>query len=311
MSDIYRPQVVTCGEAMIAFIASQGTPAAVAQTFTRSVAGSESNVAIGLARLGHAVAFVGRVGNDPEGQAVVRALRADGVDVRHLKVDPEAPTGILIRDHVTDRPVQVSYRRAGSAGSRLQPGDLPGIRTEVVHITGLTAALSAGARESVRALAQAGRAHNAHVVLDPNIRLRLAPAGEWREIMAELIGYADDILVGSDELEILNLDLEELGRRVPGAVVVKHGRAGSTAYFGGEVVQMAAREVRAVDPVGAGDAYAAGWISAFLDGADLAGRMTRATLVASCVVAHGDDTTGYPDRKTLDQLLASGVDVIR
>jgi len=296
---------------MVAFVASDGAQSALAATFDRTVVGSESNVAVGLARLGHSATFVGRVGDDPEGAAVIRALRADGVDVAHVRVDPGAPTGILIRDRVLDRPVQVSYRRAGSAGSRLERADLPDIEPAVVHVTGLTAMLSDDAAATVRELAERGRRAGALVTFDPNVRLRLGDPARWRTVVDDLVGLADDVLVGRDELDVLGLTVAELRDRVPGAVVVKDGRRGATAYLGGDEIHLPVRAVHAVDPVGAGDAFSAGWISAFLDGEDLTGRLTRASVLASCVVAHPGDTAGYPDRGTLTRILAHSPDVIR
>lgn len=309
----WSPDVVTCGEAMVAFIADDGAPSAQAVTFRRSVVGSESNVAIGLARLGHGVSFVGRVGEDPEGTSVRRALRVEGVDTTAVTTDPDAPTGVLIRDRVLDRPVRVSYRRTGSAGSRLEASDLPEFEPaapRIVHITGLTAALSGTAAEAVRELAQRGRNAGSHITFDPNLRLRLADIPRWQEIVAELLPLADDLLIGREEMALLGLDLGELREKVGGAVVVKDGRNGTTAYEAGEEVHLPIREVRVADPVGAGDAFAVGWIAGTLQGADLRRRTELGSLVASCVVAHPDDTTGYPDAAELAGL-TSGPDVIR
>src|SRR5215467_1325463 len=113
------PDVVTFGEALVVFVSPPSVPLASATRFHRTVAGAEFNVAVGLARLGHEVSFIGRAGDDPHGQLVLRALRAEGVNTDGLVVDPSAPTGMLVRDAHADRPVTVTYFRAGSAGSRL------------------------------------------------------------------------------------------------------------------------------------------------------------------------------------------------
>ena len=91
-------EVVTLGECLIAFVATTPGPLAEATTFERFVAGAEANVAVGLARLGHSVAFIGRVGADGFGDAVVKRLRGEGVDITHLAIDPDAATGLMFRE---------------------------------------------------------------------------------------------------------------------------------------------------------------------------------------------------------------------
>ncbi|MGH3658423.1 MAG: PfkB family carbohydrate kinase, partial [Micromonosporaceae bacterium] len=119
------PEVVTLGEAMALFLAEPGTAVSYARWFDASVAGAEANVAIGLARLGHRVRYAGRVGADPLGETVIRTLRGEAVDVTAVVTDPDRPTGLLIRDAPAGRPIQVVYRRSGSAGAALAVADVP------------------------------------------------------------------------------------------------------------------------------------------------------------------------------------------
>src|SRR4051794_12898586 len=118
------PEAITCGEAMLLMLAEPGMPLDHAVSFRRSVAGAESNVAQGLARLGHWARWIGRVGDDPVGEAVLRALRADGVDVSGAEMDPRAPTGLLLRDSHAQRAIDVQYYRSGSAASLLAPDQI-------------------------------------------------------------------------------------------------------------------------------------------------------------------------------------------
>ena len=116
--------VVTLGEALVALVADEGRPLSAPGAFTPFVAGAEANVAMGLARLGRDVAFIGRVGADGLGQMVRNGLRAEGVDVHWLSDDPDAPTGALARDRRSFPPPEVVYLRRGSAASRLAPDDV-------------------------------------------------------------------------------------------------------------------------------------------------------------------------------------------
>ena len=114
--------MVTLGECLVSFVAAAPGPLAGAEDFHSFPAGAEANVAVGLARLGRQVAFIGRVGDDGLGTRIVRALRGEGVDVVGLTVDPAGPTGIMIRERRVLGAAEVFYARAGSAGSRLGPG---------------------------------------------------------------------------------------------------------------------------------------------------------------------------------------------
>ena len=118
------PELVTLGECLAALVAADPGPLAESQTFVRHVAGAEANVAVGLARLGHRSAFIGRVGDDGFGQAILRRLRGEHVDVSGLTVDPSAPTGVYFRERRMLGAVEVVYHRRGSAGSRLSPADV-------------------------------------------------------------------------------------------------------------------------------------------------------------------------------------------
>ncbi len=171
-------EVVTFGEALAAFLADPpGTPLSAASTFRRRIAGAEFNLAIGLARLGHRVAWSGRVGDDTQGQLVIKSLRAECVDVSGVIVD-SAPTGVLVRDCHVNRTVDVNYFRTCSAGSRLRPDDLDLDhirRSRVLAVSGVTAALTESAFAATLAAAQAAREAGVTVAFDPNIRLKLAP----------------------------------------------------------------------------------------------------------------------------------------
>ena len=117
-------ELVTLGECLVSLVASRPGPLSEAIAFDRFVAGAEANVAVGLARLGHEAAFIGRVGPDGFGETIRRHLRGEGVDTAHLTTDPDAPTGVMVRERPGLIPAQVLYLRRGSAGSRLTVDDV-------------------------------------------------------------------------------------------------------------------------------------------------------------------------------------------
>lgn len=300
MTDI---DVFTGGEAMGLLLASGSQALRRADRFIRSVAGSESNVAVGLARLGHRVAFGGRVGADPVGGWVRDALRVEGVDLRGLVTDQSRPTGILLRDSPLGRPVSVSYYRSGSAGAAVDEQDVPAdviSGARAVFLSGITPMLSrCAARFTDRVLDVAAEA-GVPVFFDPNVRLRLADRDQWRA----LTGYfdrVDTLLIGHDELGLLGLpdDPAELLSGRLKAVVVRRGADGATVSTAQGSLHEPANPAQVVDPVGAGDAFCAGWISARLHGKPLAESLREANAVASFVVAAVTDITGLPTSEEL------------
>lgn len=316
------PQVVTLGEALVIVRPSDATPIASATSFVLGTVGAESNVAIGLARLGHRVAFIGRVGDDACGERVRRALRAEGVDCSSLHVDGTAATGILVRDLPGPRGGAVDYHRAGSAGSRLSPSDLDEraiASASWLHVTGLTCALSEDANAAVLRAVEVARANGTKVCVDPNLRLRLRSVGDWRALVEPLIPSADAVVTGPEELLAVTGEerlqdaiavLHDVG--VP-LVVVRSGTQPTLASEAGEGrsaerIEVPVQAVDAVDVVGAGDAFAAGLLSGLLDGLPLRDAVTRAQEVARMSVLTAGDIEGLPTKR---ELFRSAESVVR
>jgi len=310
------PEAITCGEAMLLMLAEPGMPLDHAVSFRRSVAGAESNVAQGLARLGHWARWIGRVGDDPAGEAVLRELRADGVDVSGAEMDPRAPTGLLLRDSHPQRAIDVQYYRAGSAASLLSPDQ---IRVEVlegarvVHISGITPMLSESAAQAAWALIERARQVGAAVSFDPNVRRKLGGDHEWIRVVGPILREADLVIAGEDELELLlGGGAEETAKALltmghARTVVVKRRDHSAVAVSqNGQCVQ-APFNVRVVDPVGAGDAFAAGWLSAWLRGERPEQALAEAACVAALVVQAPGDTDGLPTAYARDRALAAFV----
>jgi 2-dehydro-3-deoxygluconokinase len=299
-------EVLTCGETM-AVLRGPG-PLRLGGALELSVAGAEANVAIGLARLGHQVGWVGRVGADEPGELVRRTLRAEAVDVSGVMTDPARPTGLMLAERRIGDLVRVTYYRSGSAGSRLSPADiLPriGEGVRLLHLTGITAALSETARQCVTDAAARAREAGVAVSVDVNYRARLWTPAEARDTLLPLTGQADIVFASADELAMLaghddlQVAAQEMLARGVGQVVVKRGADGATAYADGATVSVPARPVTVADVVGAGDAFVAGYLSARLDGAAAADCLDRATVTAAFAIARNGDWEGLPTRAEL------------
>lgn len=310
------PELATVGEVMGLLLAPDHLPLDRATTMQASYAGAEATVAVGLARLGHRVHLTARLGDDGFGRRIRRELRGEGVDIASISEDPDRPTGLLLRDATANRPVSVEYRRAGSAASALSPDDLDPTAigsARVLHLTGITGALSASAFDTVVRAAEVARTAGVTVCLDPNVRRRLASPARWAEILERLAPLADIVLTGADDAAVVTTDDPAAWFLDRGAhtVVVKDGARGSWESGPDGYHRQPAFDVVAADPVGAGDAFAAGWLSAYLSGGAPAERLRTGAAVAACAVAVTGDVTGLPDARTLDAILHQHADVAR
>ncbi|MBO0826164.1 MAG: sugar kinase [Streptosporangiales bacterium] len=296
--------VLTFGETM-ANLRGQGAMR-LGGTFKMTVAGAESNVAVGLARLGHRVRWAGRVGADETGALVLRTLRAEGVDVTAAGVDEDAPTGLMLLEHRTADLVRVEYHRKGSAASRIRPAALtPALAdgARLLHVTGITPALSPTAADSVAAAVEHAHAHGWTVCLDVNHRPRLWSRADAARALRPLLSGVDILVASADELAIVVDDEQEPEKALLGngirEVVVTDGKAGAHVVDGTGRIARPAASVTAVDPVGAGDAFVAGYLSARLDGLPVTERLDRAVAVAGFAVATYGDWEGLPTRAEL------------
>jgi sugar/nucleoside kinase (ribokinase family) len=279
--------VLTAGEAMALLdplgdgVPGEGT------AFTLRFAGAESNVAVGLARLGVDVAWVSRLGRDPFGDMIERGLAAEGVDVSRVQRD-DARTGLFVKWRGGEER-GVAYYRAGSAASRLGPADVPddaldGVR--LVHLTGITMAISETARSLVLDLARRAKERGAVVLFDPNFRPALPDTPDAaRERQRAVLPYVDWYLTGDDEALLLWGD-----EPIPARVVLRVGARG--AVVDGTQVPCA-REVAVVDSIGAGDAFAAGFAYGLLEGWSPTGCAHAGNVVAARAL------TGTGDWETL------------
>ena len=200
------PSIVTIGETM----ALLGTPDhclfRTGSAPSLTIGGAESNVAIAAARLGVQTTWIGRVGDDDLGSLVVRELLGQGVTVRARR-DPEAPTGLMVKEHRGDSTTtHVRYYRKHSAGSRLGPEDVDQdclADADILHLTGITAALGAGAREALRHAIAVARGAGAMISFDVNYRATLWSPDAAGPVLRELAGVADIVFAGPDEAALL------------------------------------------------------------------------------------------------------------
>lgn len=310
VSEAVVPGLVTLGETMVLLTQAEVGRLRHATSLNVSIGGAESNVAIGVTRLGGSAAWIGRVGADELGDLVISRIRGEGVRV-HAPRDATVPTALMIKEHRTASLTRVHYYRAGGPGSRLRPSDLPGeafAGAGVLHLSGITSALSSTAHETV--LAAIGRARDvgATVSLDINYRAALWPPDQARETLRDLAGRADVLFAGDDEANLLGADGDPhtLAKRLavlgPQQVIIKLGARGAVALLDGEQLVAEPLPVQAVDSVGAGDAFVAGYLAELLTGARPSDRLATAAACGAFAVTSPGDWEGLPTRADLQLL---------
>lgn len=310
--------VVTLGETMALMKADTPGPLAHASALSLGIGGAESNVAIALRRLGTSVTWAGRVGEDSLGDLVVRELRAENLNVV-ASYDPQAPTGLMIKERRTMDAQKVWYYRQGSAGSRLSPDDVPAghiAAAKLLHITGITPALSISAADAVHLAIDHARAAETTVSFDLNYRSALWGPEEAGKQFRTIAARSDLLFAGDDEAALavgggtplqLAQRLCDLG---PRQVIIKRGAAGSLALIDGKKYLQPAIPIRAVDTVGAGDAFVGGYIAELLEGEAAPLRLLTAARTGAFACLVPGDWEGMPRRKEL-ALLDAGDPVAR
>lgn len=301
---------------MSLMVADEVKPLKDVEHFTRYVCGAEVNFSVGLSRLGHSVAYVSRVGDDPFGEHIRDFLAENQIDNRLVAVDREYLTGMQLKAKAAEGedPLVVNFRK-NSAFSHFRPEDIDGIDwtgVKHVHVTGISAALSKSCREAAAKLMDLAKAKGVRVSFDPNLRPALWPdKKEMVRVINALAAKADIVLPGIGEGETL------MGSRAPEkiadfylgqgskAVVVKVGAKGSFVKTsdGESFLSPGFHVEHVVDTVGAGDGFAVGTISALLEGLSLKDAAHRGAAIGALAIMVAGDNEGLPTREKLEAFM--------
>ncbi|MCR8635720.1 sugar kinase [Paenibacillus radicis (ex Xue et al. 2023)] len=310
-TQMFQPEIITFGETMALMMPTSTKGIEYSSQFNGLFGGAESNVAIGVARLGHRVGWFSRMGKDPFGRMILKKIRGEGVDVSRVELTAEAPTGLMMREVVSGK-TSVYYYRKGSAASTLKPEHLDEEyikQAKYLHVTGITPALSGSCREAAIEAIRIARKHGVKVCFDPNLRLKLWLMDEAREVLLEMAKEADYFLPGLDELKLLyqtesfdeivgHLNELQAVSIVKGGddetYVVEQGKVSSVPYFKAEQV---------VDTVGAGDGFCAGFIVGLLKNYSHTEAVRLGNLIGSMVVQTEGDWEGIPTWEQVEAVL--------
>lgn len=285
------PELITLGETCAVFAARSIGRMRYSKDYELRYGGAEGTVAVGVHRLGHSAGWISQLGEDELGHAILSLICGEGVDVSNVRMVPDSQTGIFIRERLPHGEARHFYYRQDSAFSRITPAVLDQdylASAKIIHLTGITPALSASCLQTVEAVVEIARKHNILITFDPNLRLKLWRVGEAKPVLERLMACADYVLPSLEEMILLYgekspdaiLDhLHAIGCR---RVILKKGRDGAVVSLPSDRVELSGYPVAdPIDLMGAGDAFAAGFIAAILKGMDVKEAADLANLVGS------------------------------
>jgi 2-dehydro-3-deoxygluconokinase len=311
--------LVALGEVLLRLAIPSPARFETARQLDLQVGGAEANVAAACARLGLSTAWISALPANPWGERIQRELTGHGVDCGYVRMTEGARVGVYFLEYgVAPRPVRVLYDRRDSAFARLTPAQVdwePVRRARVVHLTGITPALGQAPRSLIeRALAEAST-----VSFDINYRATLWSSVDARAFLEPVLARVRYLFIGQIEAQTLfgftgspEQTLDGLARLAPKATIsLQRGEEGSTVLDGGRLFRPSRRlTVQMVDPIGAGDAYAAGFLWALLRGRDLQEAVDSGTAVAALKCSTWGDIALVSPQDVAD-VLAGGPDVRR
>lgn len=308
--------VLLVGEPMGLFTATEEGSCSEVSTFHASVAGAELNVAVGLQRLGQNARYMTKLGDDVFAERIRAFMQANDLDESLVAVDNTHATGFMMKSKVSHGDPKTHYFRAGSAASTIGPDDVRAIDVtglSVLHMTGILPPLSKSTLNASYELISMARDNGMFVSFDPNLRPTLwGDLGTMCANLRELASMSDLVLPGISEGREMfgTTTVEDTARAFldngAKAVVVKNGSTGAyvadgtnSAYVPGYVVD------RVVDTVGCGDGFAAGVLSALLEGQDLEQAAARGCAVGAIQTQSPSDNEGLPTPADLEAFVTS------
>lgn len=299
---------------MVSFVPGPQDTLRFGASLAMRIAGAESNTAIGVSTYGHSSSYISRVGSDCFGQYILRMIRAEGVDVSGIIIDEAHQTGLMFKEPLPGRETAVHYYRSGSAASFLSAQDLDEnlIReAEILHFTGITPILSSSCLDTIYTALEIAAASRTLISFDPNIRFKLWNGCDYKDLMLDLMHRSNVVLIGRDEAACLygTSEVETLYGKLTAncpslrALAVKDGANGAWAGDSSQLLFVPAADCRCVDPVGAGDAFNAGFLSGLLSGEPLEKCAAIAAISGARATETAGDIEGFIRRQEMDAIL--------
>lgn len=307
-------ELVTLGETMVCFVPREDGKLRYQSDFQMKIAGAESNCAIGLQKLGHSACWISRVGADEFGEFVKRSVRAEGISISGVTEDGEHRTGVMFKQTLAGNETTVTYYREGSAASFLSPNDISDEQikgAKILHLTGITPVLSDSCKKAVYRAIELAKGYHVPVSFDPNIRLKLWKGQDHTNLIRDLAGRADYLLMGREEAEYLygtgepeRLQAMLCRQGTVRYLAVKNGSQGAEVCSATELISIPPYPCHCIDPIGAGDAFNAGFLSGILEGKSLEECGMIGAVCGAMATQTRGDIEGYLSKEELARLLS-------
>ncbi|GGI00437.1 2-dehydro-3-deoxygluconokinase [Mammaliicoccus vitulinus] len=304
--------VLSIGETMVVFAPKEVGPMRYAHDFTTHIAGAETNTLIGLEKLGIKTGWISQLGNDELGYKILSFVRGEGINVDAVHLTDDAPTGLFLKEKNRQDQTRVHYYRKGSAASLMTTSNIDEeyvAQFKYLYVTGITPALSEDCKDTIFHLISVAKKLNLKIIFDPNLRLKLWNEAQARETLLNIISLSDIVLPGISEGAFLFNERSEkkIAQNIialgASTVIVKLGSEG--AYYENDEhvgYAKASKNVEVVDPVGAGDGFAAGFIAGYIEGLSLHDAVEQACNAGALVTTVKGDVEGLPSKEEIKQL---------
>jgi 2-dehydro-3-deoxygluconokinase len=309
MNILRNKRIATIGDAMVVFNPSKTGPLRFVPSFERAVGGAELNFAIGVTRLDMEAKWISCIGDDEFGKLIYNFARGEGIDVSHVLRTPHIPTSIYFKEIREDGAGKSFYYRNPSpllelTEDRIDESVLDDV--DLLHISGVYLAVCEHNIEVALKLIALAQAKNIPISFDPNLRLKLWTIEDARAVYEKVYPSINLLLTGQDEFELLFegrtvKDVQESYKI--DEIIVKKGEQGATVYTATEQYDREAFSVRAIDTVGAGDAFDAAYVYSYLNGDDIVERLRLANGAGALVATIKGDNEGLPSLQELRQFI--------
>lgn len=315
------PELITLGETMASFSPHSSGPLRYVSDYKIHIAGAESNVAIGITKLGHSAGFITSLGDDEFGHYILNFIRGEGVFVDKVKMDPNHNTGIMFKESNFSSETKVFYYRKNSAASFLTPKDIDETyisKAKILHLTGITPVLSNSCRDALMAAVEFAKNHGVLISFDPNIRKKLWKQIDYRPLIKDILFHSNIVLLGLEEAnvlfqtenkdEILNILLSKDNIHY---IALKNGAQGAWVATKNKQKFIPPYPCNPIDPIGAGDAFNSAFLAGILEGKeiDLSGKM--AGISGALATETPGDIEGLPTKEKLEALLNNQIEINR
>lgn len=306
-------EIITIGETMAAFTPKSTGYLHYIKDYELRIAGAESNLAVGICKLGHSASWISSLGNDEFGYFVNNSIRAEGVDTRYVRFDDRHRTGVMFKQVLQGKETSVFYYRENSAASFMQPDDLqPEMFTggKILHLTGITPVLSPSCEELTQKAIDMGKEAGLKISFDPNIRRKLWQDKDYTDLLRGMCDRAEILMLGLEEADALyhTTDKERIAEAffkqdAAEYLAIKDGGNGAYVADRKQGYDIAPYPCKPIDPIGAGDAFNAGFLCALLEGRHVQEAGSIAAVAGALATESYGDIEGYPTYDTMKRIL--------